>query len=191
MVVVELPARFKEFKSKSDAAAKKLDKIKAFQAAQRRVDELRSQLDTDENDDKDPAVKTCDPEDSRSRTLEVMPRIEFESRVEETASVKAAFHDDVKLVTTALFLSGEQVCQLEAEHLDWASYLLDAQYQIVKGSTNVLKLVLDLHKCCTFRVNAPQIQTAFPMHTRLLDISAPGGLCRARAWLFVHERNQD
>ncbi len=142
MVVVELPARFKEFKSKSDAAAKKLDKIKAFQAAQRRVDELRSQVDADdEDDDEAPAVKTCAPADSRSS--EVMPRIEFESRVEETASVKAAFHDDVKLVTTALFLSGEQVCQLEAEHLDWASYLLDAQYQIDKaGSTNVLKTVL-------------------------------------------------
>jgi hypothetical protein len=115
MAVLELPARFAEFKRKSDAAAKKINKLKAFQAAhaQRRVDELRSQLDTDENDDKDPAVKTCDPEDSRSRTLEVMPRIEFESRVEETASVKAAFHDDVKLVTTALSLSGEQVRQLE------------------------------------------------------------------------------
>jgi hypothetical protein len=54
-----------------------------------------------ENDDEVPAVKTSAPTNSRSS--EVMPRIEFE-RVEETASFKAAFHDDVELVTTALFL---------------------------------------------------------------------------------------
>jgi hypothetical protein len=32
IVILELPVRFKEFKSKSDAAIKKLDKLKAFQA---------------------------------------------------------------------------------------------------------------------------------------------------------------
>ena len=170
--VLEMIGRFSEYKTRACRLLKRQQKERALAAARERVAMLSAALQIEEEEahaeQKQERQGHAPPEGVVNTEIPA-----FQFRVPETVAAETAFEKDLKLVTERLDLSSSDGARLKAEHVTWRSFLLDAQYQLLQaGSSHLLKTVLDVHKCVLFRVNSRSVQSVFPLHTLLLDISA-------------------